>query len=433
MGWLENLGLHRKELRAWALYDWANSAFATTIMAGFLPTYYFMVAAEPLAQNVRTAYWGYTTAIALAVSAIAAPVLGATADYLRAKKRFLAAFMLLGVFATIMLFLVKTGDWFYASVMFILANIGFAAANIFYDSLLPHVADEAEVDRVSTAGYAIGYLGGGVLLLINLAWYTFPDLFGFPDQSTAIRASFVSVGIWWFVFSIPLLRRVNEPTDEEDIPLASIFTVGFKRVWKTFQEIRQYKQVMIFLVAFWFYSDGIGTIIKMATIFGAEIGIGIPHLIGALALVQFLGVPATFAFGPIARRLGPKGGIFLCLCIYTCICILGYFMQEAWHFWALAALVATAQGGCQALSRSLYAVMIPRRKSAEFFSFISISSRFAGIMGPVLFGIVAQQTGGSRLSILFLIAFFIIGAILLPFVNVEEGRQVARDADRRAV
>ena len=422
---LAKVGLGRPELRAFALYDWANSAFATTIMAGFLPTYYFKVAAAPLEENMRTSYWGFTAAIALAIIAVAAPFLGATADFMRGKKAFLTGFMLTGVIGSMLLLFVEEGDWWYASAVFIVANIGFAGANIFYDALLPHIAKADEIDQVSTSGYAIGYLGGGLLLLVNLAWFLKPELFGFADAGVAIRASFVSVGIWWLLFSIPLLRHVKEPEADANAQHENVFTVGFTRVIKTCKHIMQYKQALIFLIAFLLYSDGIGTIIKMATIFGAEIGIGTTHLIGALALVQFLGVPATFAYGFLAGRMGPKGGIYLGLGIYTVICFLGYFMTAAWQFWCLAGLVAMAQGGTQALSRSLFAVMIPKSKSAEFFSFMSISARFAGIAGPLLFGIVSAHYGGSRLSILFLVAFFIGGAVLLKFVDVEEGRRAA--------
>ena len=311
-GWAHKLGLGNKEARAWAMYDWANSAFATTIMAGFLPVYYSQVAASHLPDTVATAYWGYTTAIALALIAVLAPVLGAVADYMGAKKRFLAGFMGFGVTFTALLYFIGEGDWLLASAIFIVANIGFAGANVFYEALLPSVARDDEMDRVSTAGYAVGYLGGGVLLALNAAWYLFPESFGFTDDGQAVRASFVSVAIWWALFSLPLFRRVPEPDrrlgEGETVGLNPA-RVGFSRVLSTLREIRRHRDLFLFLLAFLIYNDGVGTIIKMATIYGDEVGIGTPHLIGALLLVQFVGIPFTFAFGQLAARMSAKNGI----------------------------------------------------------------------------------------------------------------------------
>ncbi len=431
MSFMARIGLGRPELRAWAMYDWANSAFATTIMAAILPIYYASVAAVDLPPNVRTAYWGYTSSLALLVMVVFAPLLGAVADIVGGQKKFLAVFTVIGSVATGLLWFVGKGDWVLASTLYLIGNIGFAGALVFYDSLLTTVAKPEEVDRVSTAGYAIGYVGGGVLLAINLVWTLKPELFGFPDKGVAVRASFLSVSIWWLVFSIPLWRKVKGPkasrgTHEQGSPL----TIGFTRLMATAKDIKRYKQIVIFLIGFWFYTDGIGTIIKMATMFGAEIGIGETHLIGALLLVQFLGIPATFAFGAVASRIGTKAGLMVTLTVYSGICLLGYWMTEPWQFWALAVLVALVQGGSQALSRSLYASIVPPSRAAEFFSFNSVFSKFAGIFGPALFGIVAQSAGSSRSSILFLISFFIVGMIFLAMLDVEEGRRVAAAAER---
>jgi len=435
-GPLRALGLHRKELRAWAMYDWANSAFATTIMAAVLPIYYSDVAASTLPAHLRSAYWGYTTSAALLLIALVSPVLGAAADYLGAKKRFLAGFLALGVTGTALLYFARTGDWLFASTVFVLGNLGFAGANVFYESLLPHVADAREIDRVSTAGYAMGYVGGGLLLAVNMAWIVRPELFGMADAGEASRWAFVSVAVWWLLFSVPLFRRVREPEarlEPGEVLELNPVRVGFSRVLETLKELRRHRQVFLFLLAFWLYNDGIGTIIKMATIYGREIGIGTSDLIGALLLVQFLGIPFTFAFGALADRIGTRRGIYLALCVYVSISVFGYFMDEAWHFWALAGGVATVQGGAQGLSRSLYASLIPRGKSSEFFGFFSVSSKFAGIFGPLLFGVVAQLTGGSRLSILSLVVFFVGGIVLLSRVDEEEGRRVARGEDRELV
>lgn len=433
--WLRALGLHRRELRSWALYDWGNSAFATTIMAAVLPVYYAQVAAADLPSNVATAYWGYTAAAGMLVIAFAAPALGAMADHLGAKKRFLAGFVAMGVLATACLYLVGRGDWILASILYVVGNIGFTGSIVFSDSLLPHIAREDEIDRVSTAGFAVGYIGGGVLLLVNLLMIQMPERFGFADAGEATRWSFITVAVWWALFTIPLLRDVAEPPSEPreaGESVGAIFANSLRRLRTTFAEIRQYRQLFTFLVAFWFYGDGIGTIIRMAVIYGAEIGIGQGSLMGALLLVQFVGIPATFAFGSLAGRIGARNGIYLALVVYSGVSIFGYFMTAAWQFWTLAIAVGLVQGGSQALSRSLYASMVPRAKSSEFFSFFSVFEKFAGIMGPLIFGLVGQITGTSRLGILALIVFFVGGIVILSRVDIEEGRRVARQADNES-
>ena len=414
------------------MYDWANSAFSTTVMAAVLPIYYYQVAAVGVEEHLRTAYWGYTQTIALLIIAALAPVLGAAADYAGRKKSFLAGFVGIGVVGAALLSLVGEGDWMFASAVFIVGNIGFGGAEVFYESLLPHIARREEIDRVSTAGYAMGYVGGGLLLAVHLAWISSPDTFGFDDGGQASRAAFFTVALWWALFTIPLLRRVGEPPRRlragEEASLRAL-RAGLTRVIETFRQIRRHRQVFVFLLAFWCYNDGINTIIKMATIYGAEIGIGQNDLIGALLLVQFVGIPATFAFGALAARIGPKRGVYLALAVYIGISILGFFMQEAWQFWTLACGVALVQGGSQALSRSLYASMIPQGKSSEFFGFYSISGKFGNIFGPLVFAVVSQLAGGSRLSILSLIVFFVGGMLLLRRVDVEASQKAAREED----
>jgi MFS transporter, UMF1 family len=419
---------HNKIINAWAMYDWANSAFATTIMAAVLPVYYSSVAAANLGGNLATVYWAYTTSISLLIAAIVSPVLGALADFSGVKKRSLAIFAFLGILGTALLYFVKTGDWLMASIFFVIGDLGFAGSLVFYDSLLPHIASGEEMDQVSSKGYALGYLGGGILLAINLAMIMFA-----PKELTGLmsRLSFVSVALWWFVFSIPLLKFVPEPprrvmSGEENF---NPIRASFSRLVHTFREITKFKQLFLFLVAFWFYNDGIGTIIKMATIYGAEIGITQTTLIGTLLMVQFVGIPFAFLFGWLAKKIGTKKSIYLSLIIYTFIAIAGYFMSQEWHFWALGLAVATVQGGSQALSRSLFGRMMPKSKSAEFFGFFSVSEKFAGIAGPFIFGIVGQIMGHSRLSIVSLIIFFIIGAVLLTRVDVEAGIAAARQEE----
>jgi MFS transporter, UMF1 family len=415
---------HKKIINAWVMYDWANSAFATTIMAAVLPVYYSSVAAANLQGNLATVYWAYTTSISLLIAAIVSPILGALADFSGVKKRFLAIFAFLGVLGTALLYFVKTGDWLMASIFFVIGDLGFAGSLVFYDALLPHIASGEEMDQVSSKGYAIGYMGGGILLAINLAMIMLA-----PKELTGLmtRLTFVSVAVWWFVFTIPLLKFVSEPYrrvmpgEEQFNPIQA----SFSRLGHTFREITKYKQLFLFLIAFWFYNDGIGTIIKMATIYGAEIGITQTTLIGTLLMVQFVGIPFAFLFGWLAKKIGTKQSIYISLVIYTFIAIGGYFMSQEWHFWALGLAVATVQGGSQALSRSLFGRMMPKSKSAEFFGFFSVSEKFAGIAGPFVFGIVGQIMGHSRLSIVSLIIFFIIGASLLTRVDINAGVEAA--------
>lgn len=429
---LRGLALDRKELRAWAMYDWANSAFVTSMMGAILPIYYVSVSGTSLPPESRTAYWGYTQSVALVLVAVTSPVLGAAADFLGAKKIFLAGFASMGVLGSFLLFFASEGDWFFASAAFVVGNVGYASGNVFYESLLPHVARPDEIDRVSTAGYATGYLGGGLLLAVQLTWLTWPESFGFADASEASRYAFLSVAVWWAVFTWPILRGVSEPPrslESGETRGMNAIRVGVSRVVEAFQDIRQYRQLFLFLVAFWFYNDGINTIIKMASAYGTEIGIGASHLVGAFLMVQIVGIPATFAYGALAARIGAKKGIYLALAVYTAISILGYFMTEAWHFWLLGALVALVQGGSQALSRSLFAAMVPPSKSSQFFGFYSVSGKFGNIVGPFVFAVVADWTGGGRLAILSLIAFFAIGLLLLRGVNEREGRDVALAAE----
>jgi UMF1 family MFS transporter len=413
------------------MYDWANSGFATTIMAAVLPTFYSEVAGATLEPVQASSYWGYTNTVAMMLVAFAAPILGAIADHSGAKKRFLGGFAGLGILFTALLVLVSTGDWFLASILYVLGRIGFSGSIVFYDALLPHVARSEDIDQVSTRGYALGYLGGGLLLVANLAWIMKPGWFGLRDAEIASRLSFLSVAVWWAIFSVPLFRRVDEPPFvRREGESANPVRAGFQRLARTFREVRHYRELFKFLVAFWFYNDGIGTIITMAVIFGKEIGLETTDLIGAILAVQFVGVPFSFFFGRLARRIGAKRSIVLALGVYTLIAIGGYFIQNSLHFWILAFLVATVQGGAQGLSRSLFGRLAPKAKTAEFFGFYDVSSKFSGIVGPAIFGVVGQLTGSSRLSIVSLVMFFLIGAGLLLRVDEVEGIRLADEENR---
>ena len=432
--WLQALGLHRRELRAWALYDWANSAFATVIGAAVFPIFYANVAAADLPANEATARYAFTASSALALIALLMPVLGAVADYLGAKKRLLGRFLALGAVATATMFFIGQGDWLFASLLFVLGNIGLSGANVFYNSLLPHIAREDEMDRVSSAGYALGYLGGGLLLAINsdVASYLPTHPVG-PTRRWPPACALLASPSGGLGFSLPLFRSVPEPPrrlEKGEVTGLNPVRVGVKRLAETFHEIRGYRHAFLFLLAFLAYNDGIGTINGMAAAYGTEIGLAGSHLIGAILVVQFVGMPCTFLAGILAGRLGTKRTLYLALAVYVVISVLAYFMSTALHFYALAILVGAVIGGSQALSRSLYASLIPRHKSAEFFSFLTVGSKFAGILGPAIFGWVSLLAGSSRLSILAIAAFFIVGMALLTRVDVPAGQRYAQQADR---
>ena len=427
-GLLDRLGLGRRELRAWAMYDWANSAVQTTIIAAIFPIYFQKVSAAGLPGPVATGRFAWATTIAIVIVAVVAPVLGAIADRAPVKKRLLAVFLGIGAVSTAAMFFLTRGDWLLALVLFVITNVGVAASIVFYDSLLPHIVGEGEIDRVSTAGYAMGYLGGGVLLAINIVMMSNPSWFGLPDRDTAVRASLASVAVWWVLFSIPLFRRVPEPARLDREAGASPLGLGpaIRQLMHTLSELRRYRDAFLLLLAFLVYNDGIQTIIRMATIYGTEIGIDENAMIGALLLTQFIGVPFGFLYGAFAGKVGAKRAVFVGLAVYALITVLGYFMRTATHFFALAVLVGMVQGGTQALSRSLFASMIPKEKSSEFFAFFGVFERYAGVLGPAVFAWVVTASGTSRNAILSIVAFFVVGALLLLFVDVERGRRAAR-------
>jgi UMF1 family MFS transporter len=437
---LARLGLDRPELRAWAMYDWATSAVQTTVMVAVFPIYFVKVAGAGLPPSSVTQRLATINTIALVIIALASPVLGAISDYGAVKKRFVAAFMGFGAVSVAGLFLVHTGDLGLASMLFVLVLVGATGSFVFYEALLPHLASGEELDRVSTAGYALGYIGGGVLLALNLAWIQKPEWFGLPagpglseaDATLPARLAFVSVAVWWVVFSLPLFLRVPEPParlEPDERRGESPVRAAFTRLGETFRELRGYRQAFLMLLAFLIYNDGIQTIIKMATAYGTELGIGQSELIGAILLVQFVGIPCSFLFGMLAGRIGAKRSLFLGLLAYTAISLLGYFMKTAAHFYVLAGLVGVVQGGTQALSRSLFASMIPRHKSGEFFGFFSVFEKFAGIFGPLIFAGTIAATGSSRNAILSVIGFFAVGAAILAFVDLDEGTRAARAAE----
>jgi UMF1 family MFS transporter len=421
------------------MYDWANSAMVCTIVTAVFPIYFSKVACADVAPEVASGRLALATTIGMVLIAVASPILGAYADHAAQKKRLLGIFLALGLASVAAMFFIHEGDWKLASILFILANIGANGSFVFYDALLPHIASHDEIDRVSTAGYALGYVGGGILLALNLAWIQKPGWFGLPTEAGATlpaRLAFLSVAVWWLVFSIPLFRRVAEPglgADADRWAGHHPVRATMMRLKETGRDLRRYRQGFLMLLAFLIYNDGIGTIIRMATIYGAELKIEAGAMIASILIVQFVGIPFSFAFGTLAGKLGVKRSILLGLIVYTVICVVGYSMKTSRDFLILAVLVGTVQGGTQALSRSLFASLIPRSRSGEFFGFFAVVEKFAGIFGPAVFWVINALTGSSRGAILAVVGFFAVGGLLLMMVDVEEGQREARAGDAEAL
>ncbi len=429
--------LHKKAITAWTMYDWANSSFATTIMGSILPNYF----GAYIASGRSLALWGYTVAIGSLIAAIISPVLGAIADFRGSKKKFMAVFIALGVISTALLFLVdQPGDWLLACILYILGTVGFAGSLVFYDALLPHITHEDEIDQVSSRGYAMGYIGGGLLLLINVAMIfigpkLLPGMAEVEATKLMMRLSMASVALWWALFSIPLFKHVKEPARraEEHEVGQNVLTVGFTRFFKAIRNIRKFQDLFWFLLTFLVYSNGIGTIITMAVAFGTDLGFGTMILIGTLLMVQFVAAPFALLFGKISKKLGVKRSIVLSLLVYTAIAIVGYFMSKEWHFLLLGFGVAMVQGGSQALSRSLVGQLMPKSKTAEFYGFFSVAEKFNTVIGPLLFSVITQLTGNGKLAIISLVIFFIAGIIMLSRVNIERGIQQAEAEDAKMI
>jgi UMF1 family MFS transporter len=425
---------YRRVVNSWAMYDWANSAFAVIILTAVFPVYYrALVTNAGRSPEDATAYWAYTNSASLLVIALVGPVLGAAADITSGRKRLLAAALAFGVLGSTGLAFLGKDTFVLGSLVFALGNFGFTGGNIFYEALLPHIARPGDLDRVSARGYALGYLGGGLLLVFNVLWLYRPQWFGLPEREIALRACFVSVAVWWLVFALPLFRNIAEPGGREGTRVSAHMVIdGWSRLKRTLKQIRRYRQLALFLTAFWLYNDGVSTIIKMAAAYGDEIGIGHNDMLLALILTQFIGFPSTLGFGALARYFGAKRSILLGLACYMVISICGFFIKSAMHFYLLAVVVGLVQGGTQALSRSLFTMMVPKAQSAEFFGFFSTGEKLAGIIGPALFGLAAQLTGSSRWGIISVTFLFVAGGLLLCRVDEQEGRSVAETAENFA-
>ncbi len=405
--------LTRRPVVAWAFYDWANSAFATTVMAGFFPVFFNQYWSAGTESAVTTFRLGVANGIGSALIALLAPLLGAIADRGGARVRMLAFFTVLGAALTAALYWVGQGDWITATLVYSIAAFGFAGGITFNDALIMDVAEPAEFDRVSAYGYSLGYAGGGLLLLLNVAMVTTPQAFGLADASHAVRVAFPMVAVWWLVFTVPTLLWVRERVPGRVLPLAAATGAGWKELRQTIGQVRRYRPLLWFLLAYWLYIDGVNTIIKMAVNYGLALGFPQQSLIGALLLTQFVGFPAALAFGWLAGRIGARNGIFIAIGVYAVATVAAYWMQSVTHFYMLAATIGLVQGGIQSLSRSYFAALVPPGKQGEFFGFYNMMGKFAAVLGPFLVGITALLTDSPRAGMLSIVVLFIGGAILL--------------------
>ena len=415
--------LRRRPVVAWALYDWANSAFATTVMAGFFPVFFKQYWNAGVAATESTFRLGLTSGIASLCIALMAPALGAIADRSGSRVRLLMAFTVLGAAATLALAMVPQGQWQLAAALFLVASLGFWGGIVFNDSLLLHVAERDEYDLVSGYGYALGYLGGGLLFTVNVLMTLHPQWFGLANATEAVRWSFVSVGAWWLLFALPCALFVREKRDGRvRLPALDAVREGFRELRGTLREIARYRPLLWFLAAYILYIDGVNTIIKMAVDYGLSLGFDQSHLVKALLLTQFVAFPAALAFGWLGGRIGARKGIFIALAVYLAATCYAYFLDDARDFYLLAFVVGLVQGGIQSLSRSYYGRLVPADKSSEFFGFYNMMGKASAIIGPALVGVVAAVTGDSRLSILSIVLLFIGGGALLVVAARSERR-----------
>ena len=419
--------MDRKRVISWALYDWANSAFATTVMAGFFPIFFEKYWSNPNNINDSTFYLGLSNSAGSLIVAALAPFLGAIADRGSAKKKFLFMFAFLGILMTGGLWMVGQGQWQLAALLYMVGSIGFAGGNVFYDSLLPSVSEKKKVDFVSSLGFSLGYIGGGILFLVNVLMYQYPQWFGIPDGTVAVKLSFLSVAVWWAIFSIPIFIFVPEPSSEPTIKFGEAITQGWLQLKGTFKEIKQMKIIGTFLLSYWFYMDGVDTIIRMAVKVGSSMGFEAGDMMIALLMVQFIGFPAALVFNWFASKIGPKNAVLIAIIFYTVGTCFAYFMTTRLHFFLLAGMIGLFQGGIQALSRSLFSRLVPEGKEGEFFGFYNMLGKFSAVIGPILLGTVSLVTGDVRIGLLSIVVLFIAGGLILSRVDFDEGERLASE------
>ena len=406
-----------KSAWSWALYDWANSAFATTVMAGFFPIFFKSYWASDLSDAESTFAIGSVNSLVGLIIAFSAPILGAFADAGESKRKFLFSFGLLGIITTGYLFFIPDGSWQLAIVFYGLGVIGFSGANVFYDSLLVTVSREEERNRTSALGFSLGYLGGGILFLINVIMYLYPSWFGLKNQIDAVLWSFMLVALWWFIFSLPIYLNVKEPIQSSSSKsINRIVKEAFSSLLNTARSIKEYKSAVIFLLAYFLYMDGVDTIIRMATSYGSDIGLSATSMIQALLLTQFVGFPATLVFGYYADKFGYKYSLSFAIIVYIFVVLFSSQMDTAVEFYVVACVVGLVQGGVQAISRSFFSTLIPTNKAAEFFGFYNFIGKSSVFIGPFMVSGIALVSGNPSYGILSLLILFIPGLILLWMV-----------------
>jgi len=411
----------------WCMYDWANSAFATIILSAVLPVYFVSLVPEDGAMISLLGFrhtfkasslWGYGVSCSMLVVAVTSPYLGSLADRWSSHRKFLFAYCLIGSLCTSLLFFATPGKYLFALALFIISNIGFAGGNVFYNAFLPKLAQSHELDRLSSRGFAYGYIGGGIALLLAFAIIQAHSFLGFADKGAASRAGFLMTGIWWLIFAVPTYRLVRVPASPI---MANGLHHGIRGYFRIFAEIKKYPNLLIFLVAFLFYNDGIQTIIVVAAIFAREeLALSQGTILSCFLMIQFVAMPGTLLFGRLAEIYGAKRSLYLALALFIIVTIYAYFMNTAWEFWLLGFVIAIILGGSQAVSRSFFSSLMPKGKHAEFFGFYAISAKFASVFGPLTFAIIIDLTGSARLSILALTFFFMTGIVLLTRVNSED-------------
>ncbi|MFA6470761.1 MAG: MFS transporter [Candidatus Latescibacterota bacterium] len=427
----------KKQIFGWAMYDWANSAYMTTVAAAVLPIFFAKVVVPPEGVAIggtvysATTLWGFLISLSTFIIFLTAPILGAISDFSASKKKFLMAFCYGGSLFTILLFFCGSGDVWMTMLFFLVAQIGFAGGNVFYDAFLPHIASPDKMDWVSGKGFSFGYIGGGIQFAIALVIISANDRLGI-DSSLAARIAMSMAGLWWAGFSLITFLKLKETAPAEKLPekyrrlpkVLGYAWLGIDRTFKTAVKVRRFRHLLLFLVAFMVYDDGIQTVISMATMYGtAELGLSNTVLMLTLLIIQIIGIPSALLFGKLGELLSTKTALMITLVLWSGIVIYAFFITSAAQYMALGAVVGLAMGGSQALSRSLYGSIIPAEASAEFFGFYSVFSKFASIAGPLMFGIIHQATGSSRYAILSLIAFFLTGILLLSFVNLAKARE----------
>jgi len=435
---------NRKAIWGWALYDWANSAFATTVVAGFFPIYFKQYWSHGTNVNLSSAQLGLGNSLASLIVALMVPILGAIADQGAMKKHFLFFFAFIGIMMTTLFYFIPKGQWALAIFAYALASVGWSSANSFYDAILPDVTTEEKIDFVSSLGYSVGYLGGGLLFLINVIMTLKPSLFGLADAGQAVRCSFISVALWWGVFSLFTLKWVPKPQVADRLNLKISISKGIGQLMTTLRKIKQMRTIILFLIAYWCYIDGVHTIIRMAVDYGLSIGFAANDLIVALLLTQFIGFPSALIFGRLGQKWDVRKAIFVTIAGYMLVTVWGFFMTTKTEFFLMALFIGLVQGGIQALSRSYYTRLIPLDKTAEFFGFYNMLGKFAAIFGPALMAIVGlgakyflipdtptidqiatASNLATRLSIVSILLLFIVGGIFLFFVDEKQGKKEA--------